>query len=400
MPSATAATPAVGRDWAIDATRGLAIWSMVAAHFSGPKSTLGYPTHAYPYVDGMAAFVLLSGLVFGLVYGGWIRRRGWGFTYRRLGKRLVVLYLCQVLICLSAVAAGLAGYYQLIRLRPVTDAGTGVGLSLLLRYLPSGGDILLMYLVFLGTAGLLLPLLRRGLGWLILVASVGLYVYSQLHSPYWFFITNSPGQAWIGHPDWSDWWTIAFGTEKGRIQNWAAWQIMFFPALVIGWYWRRWKLDERLVRRLPWLLLAAVVGWCALYFAFKTGPWHHLEPKVADKVDFRVARVFASWLVVATLYALFGWLVPHLRRVNLLRPLIMTGARSLDSYVLQALCLVAIPIFVVARPWTPLETALATLGVFGACWAWAEFRRAWAVDKLHRLPMITVKRLRRGSRGR
>jgi len=365
---------------------------MIAAHFAGRKSMLAYPTHAYPYVDGMAAFVLLSGLVFGIVYGGWIDRRGWGFTYRRLGKRLVVLYLCQVLICLVAVAAGMAGYYQLVRLRPVGDAGTGIGLALLLRYLPSGGDILLMYLVFLAVAGLLLPLLRRGLGWLVLAGSVGLYAVSQIHSPAWFAITSSPGRAWIGHPDWSDWWTIAFGGLP--IQNWAAWQIMFFPALVIGWYWRRWKIDEALIRWLPWLLASSAALWCFLYFGFKTGPWHHIEPSIADKVDFRVARVLASWLVVATLYALFAWLVPRLRRVNLLRPLIMTGARSLDSYVLQAVALVAIPIFLLARPWSHWATSAITLAVFGLCWAWAEFRRSLAVDKLHRLPVIVVRRLR------
>jgi len=381
----------VGRDWAIDATRGLAIWSMVAAHFAGPKSMLGRPTHSYPYVDGMAAFVLLSGLVFGIVYGGWIVRRGGPFTYRRLGKRLVVLYLCQLVICLVAVAAGMAGYYSLVRLRPVGDAGTGIGLSLLLRYLPSGGDILLMYLVFLAVAGLLLPLLRRGFGWLILVTSIALYAYSQFHSPDWFFITSSPGRKWIAAPDWSQWWTIAFGGLE--IQNWAAWQVMFFPALVLGWYWRRWRADEWLIARLPWLLLAAVAGWCFLYFGFKTGPWHHIEPSIADKVDFRVARVFASWLLVMTLYALFGWLIPHLQRRNLLRPLIMTGARSLDSYVLQALLLVVIPIFVVARPWSPMVTAAVTLGVFGLCWAWAEFRRTLGVDKLHRLPVILFRRL-------
>ncbi|NNG96776.1 succinyl transferase OpgC [Gordonia araii NBRC 100433] len=370
----------------------MAIWSMVAAHFAGAKSWLGRPTHSYPYVDGMAAFVLLSGLVLGIVYGGWIARRGWGFTYRRLGKRLVVLYLCQLLICLVAVAAGLAGYYDLVKLRPVNDAETGIGLSLLLRYLPSGGDILLMYLVFLAAAGLMLPLLKRGLGWLVLLGSVALYAYSQINSPAWFFITSSPGRRWIGSPDWSDWWTIAFGGLD--IQNWAAWQIMFFPALVLGWYWRRWKVDEWLVRRLPWLLLAATVGWFVLYFSFKAGPWHHIEYKVADKVDFRIARVFASWLAVAAIYGTFAWLLAHLRRRNWLRPLIMTGARSLDSYVLQAVLLVAIPIFLVARPWSWWMTGLITVGVFGLCWLWAEFRRALLVDKLHRLPVIVADRLR------
>ena len=121
-------------------------------------------------------------------------RRGGPFTYRRLGKRLVVLYLCQLVICLVAVAAGMAGYYSLVRLRPVGDAGTGIGLSLLLRYLPSGGDILLMYLVFLAVAGLFAAAAATRIGWLILVTSIALYAYSQFHSPDWFFITSSPGR--------------------------------------------------------------------------------------------------------------------------------------------------------------------------------------------------------------
>ncbi|MFT3899679.1 MAG: OpgC domain-containing protein [Gordonia sp. (in: high G+C Gram-positive bacteria)] len=399
--SAGPTNAATGRDWAIDATRGVAIWSMIAAHFAGPKSWTGRPTHSYPYVDGMAAFVLLSGLVLGLVYGGWIAKRGWGFTYRRLGKRMVVLYLCQGVICVAAVAAGLAGFWDLIKLRPVNDWWEGLGLSALLRYLPGGGDILLMYLVFMGIAALLLPVLRRGYGWAVLVGSVALYIVAQVlsahaYSPDWFYIASSPGKEWIAHPNWSDWWTIAFGehhSKDGKIQNWAGWQIMFFPALVLGWYWRRYRIDEWLIRRLPWLLAAATVGWFALYFSFKAGPWHHIEPKVGDKTNFRWGRVFSSWIVVLTLYAIFGRIVPHLHKRNWLRPFIMTGARSLDSFVIQALLMIVIPIYVVDRPFSAPAATAVVLGVFGICWAWAEFRRALLIDKLHRAPVIIVRRV-------
>ena len=189
---------------------------MVAAHFAGPKSMLGRPTHSYPYVDGMAAFVLLSGLVF----RDRLRR------VDRATRRSVHLPTAGQAArrALPVPAGDLPGRRRrgdgrllpLVRLRPVGDAGTGIGLSLLLRYLPSGGDILLMYLVFLAVAGLLLPLLRRGFGWLILVTSIALYAYSQFHSPDWFFITSSPGRKWIAAPDWSQWWTIAFGGLKSR----------------------------------------------------------------------------------------------------------------------------------------------------------------------------------------
>ena len=40
-----------------------------------------------------------------------------------------------------------------------------------------------------------------------------------------------------------------------------------------------------------------------------------------------------------------------------------------------------------------MVTAAVTLGVFGLCWAWAEFRRTLGVDKLHRLPVILFRRL-------
>lgn len=67
------------RDLAIDATRGVAIWSMVTAHFA-TDAPLASPTHAFPYVDGMSAFVMLSGIVLGLVYQRWVNRYGLRFA--------------------------------------------------------------------------------------------------------------------------------------------------------------------------------------------------------------------------------------------------------------------------------------------------------------------------------
>ena len=161
------------RDLAIDATRGVAIWSMITAHFAlGMR--IAEPTHSFPYVDGMSAFVLLSGFVLGLVYQRWIERHGLRFAYRRLTKRIVVLYVCQLTIALVAVAAAMAGHRWLTLLLPIDGWLDGIRSALAMDYLPSGGNILLLYMVLMASAYVVFPLLMRGWWPVVLGASVAL----------------------------------------------------------------------------------------------------------------------------------------------------------------------------------------------------------------------------------
>ena len=357
------------RDLAIDATRGVAIWSMITAHFAlGMR--IAEPTHSFPYVDGMSAFVLLSGFVLGLVYQRWIERHGLWFAYRRLTKRIVVLYFCQLTIALVAVAAAMAGHRWLTLLLPIDGWGEGIRLALRMDYLPSGGNILLLYLVLMASAYVVFPLLMRGWWVAVLCASIALYVISQIHSPDWFFLTQS--------------------MASPRTENWAAWQIMFVPALVIGWNWRRWQGARFIDRYLPAILVGAVCVWLVFHYVIDTGPWAELESHFADKVSFAPARALGAWVVVPAVYGVFRALL-RVWHHDWLRPLVMTGARSLDSYVIQAIALIIVPIHVAHRPWDETTSIAVTLLVFGACWAWAELRRAAEIDKLHRLPAIAYR---------
>ncbi|WLP91360.1 OpgC domain-containing protein [Gordonia sp. NB41Y] len=358
----------MNRDLAIDATRGLAIWSMITAHFA-TGAAIDSPTHAFPYVDGMSAFVLLSGFVLGLVYHRWIDRHGLRFAYRRLTRRLVVLYLCQVLLAVVAVAAALAGHRWLTLLLPVDGWGDGLLRSLTLTYLPSGGNILLMYMVFMASAFVLFPVLMRGGWWLILVASLALYVVSQTAAPDWFYLTAD-----MAGP---------------RIQNWAGWQIMFVPAVVIGWNWRRWDVAARIDRLLPLLVALALGVALSFHLLIEDGPLTPHLVTLADKLEFGPARALGAWVLVPVVYGVFR-LVLRFCHHDWLRPLVMTGTRSLDSYVIQAIALIVVPIHVAHRPWSPLTMSAVAVTVFACCWAWAEFRRACEIDKLHRLPVIVV----------
>ena len=72
----------------------------------------------------------------------------------------------------------------------------------------------------------------------------------------------------------------------------------------------------------------------------------------------------------------------------------MAGTRSLDSYVIQAIALVVVPIHIAHRPWNTVTMDAVALLVFAACWGWAEFRYFAHVDKLHKLPLRMVRLVR------
>ncbi|GAA3962631.1 OpgC domain-containing protein [Gordonia caeni] len=358
------------RDLAIDATRGLAIWSMVSLHFANGM-LIARPTHAYPLVDGMSAFVLLSGLVLGIVYRGWIDRFTLRYAYGRLARRLAALYVAQVFISLAAVIAGLyltAPQFRLIAvLPPDLPIGRQLWWMVTLRFLPSGGSILVVYLILLSLAFLVLPLLKHRQWPRVLTASGVGYVLSQTVSLPGMVITSHPG--------------------GGPIQNWMAWQVLFVPAMVIGWKWTDWRIPQRLDAALPALLAAAAVGWVTLAHGMWFGDWLATRPDLIGKVGLGPVRVVAAWLAVTCVYAVFRRLLQWMTH-DWFRPLVMVGARSLDSYVIQAVALLAIPTWIVFRPWGPGLSALMVLAVFAGCWCWAEVRLRWRIDKLHRLPLV------------
>jgi len=286
--------------------------------------------------------------------------------------------VCQLFLSLLAVAASErlapAEFRTLAHLPGRESLATKLEWALTMRYLPSGGNILVLYLLLMASALVLIPLLARGLWPLVLGASLLLYA-STLVWP-----TGTRG---------TNFFTVDAFPGGPPIQNWAAWQILFVPAVVIGWRWDRWRVAERIDRALvPLILVAVVAGLTVERIVTSLDLRPHLVLLV-DKVDLGPVRAGLSFLVVACVYGAFRAVLRWMRR-DLLRPLVATGARSLDSYVLQAVCLLAIPIFVVDRPWKPVLASAIALAVFGACWAWAELRTRFGVEKLHRAPVQVI----------
>ena len=363
-----------GRDLAIDATRGLAIWSMVSLHFANGM-LIALPTHAYPFVDGMSAFVLLSGLVLGVVHRRWISRHDLDFSYRSLAKRVGVLYLAQLFISLVAVAAGFfltaREFRMLTVLPPDLSVAQQLWWAITMRFLPSGGSILVCYMVLMTLAFAVLPLLVRGRWAVVVAASFIGYVVSQLVTAEWMVIYSSP--------------------STGPVQNWLAWQVLFVPAMVVGWHWTDWRIPERLDAVLPALLGATVLVWVVALVGVRSGAFAE-NSDLISKVHLGPIRALAAWLVVTAVYVIFRRLLEWSGH-DWFRPLVMVGARSLDSYVIQAVALVAIPMLFVFRPWGLGVSTVAALAVFIACWCWSEIRKRLRIDKLHRLPAILSARV-------
>ncbi|MFT3714799.1 MAG: OpgC domain-containing protein [Gordonia sp. (in: high G+C Gram-positive bacteria)] len=293
------------------------------------------------------------------------------YAYRRLTRRLVVLYVAQV--CISLVAVVACAVLTAQQFRTVTGLparltlGEQLSWTFTLRFLPSGGNVLMVYLVLMASAYVVLPMLRANAWIAVLGGSIAAYVISQCSDVSWTTVHTYPGH--------------------GPVQNWLAWQVLFVPAMVIGWKWTDWRVPQRLDAALGYLLVTSAVLWAVLKHGQRVGDWLYAEPSLTDKVDLGAVRVFTAWLVIPTVYGVFRRLLQWARR-DWLRPLVLVGARSLDSYVIQAVALIAIPTWIVMRPWNQSLSTVIVLTVFGICWGWALCRERLRIDRLHRLPLI------------
>ncbi|MGE3445936.1 MAG: OpgC domain-containing protein [Acidimicrobiia bacterium] len=208
------------RDTAIDAIRGVCIFSMMTGHLA-EDSRLYTVTHELRWVDGAYGFVLLSGLVLGIVHNRVIARNGLHASWRKLSKRVGVIYIAH-LATLGVALAIRAGTGRPTELPTISDLG-GTARALIniltLKIQPENFDILAMYVFLLALAIPVVWLLHRRLTHVVLACSAAVYVYSQLRPA--GLRRASPAFHRFGPP-----WNIG------------AWQMLFVVGLVAGWHWQ------------------------------------------------------------------------------------------------------------------------------------------------------------------
>ena len=239
-----------GRDHRIDALRGVALTMMFADHI--PQNLLNRLTiRNLGFADAAEIFVLLAGFASMLAYGGAFERAGWTVGLERLGRRVVRLYLFQMLMLFSTIL--LIKEWRHFHTVPVDflEPELAHGFDSLWRVMlmqaqPGNLNILPLYMVLL----LLFPVIYLALKanlWIALAVSCAL----------WGLINLDPA---INLPNWLDpdgWYFDPF-----------AWQFLFTIGAWSALATRRSGGD---MAQKPWAVAA-----CWLYLGFsavQSFPW-------------------------------------------------------------------------------------------------------------------------------
>ena len=318
----------VARDHALDIIRGVCIVMMTFGHLA-PGTAPTRLLHVVLWVDGASGFVLLSGLVLGMVQHSRLARGGMAGAEKALARRIGVLYVAHVCLTLLALTVGTLGRAEAAWLPAAADEGGVVRAilrTLLLQVNAPYLDILSLYVVLLALAMVALPLLVRGHVLALGAASLALYVVAQLNPA----VTTLPGTG--GVPGYFDWGT---------------WQLLFLSGFVAGYYWRSADLARRLTS--PRAVVAAVATAAVIYAVCI--PLIHLDAapaardvavRLVEKTTSGPFWITLAWVAFVVAYWLLGKLlgVVDPRRLSVLSAI---GRRSLDCYIVLSVLVILVP---------------------------------------------------------
>ena len=340
-----------GRDLSIDTVRGLCIVSMTGSHLAN-GSILDRITHPSAWVDGASGFVLLSGLLVGMVQRRTGERDGARAGRVKLLRRVRLIYVGHLFLALVALGTAAVDPVGAERLPSPADQG-GWGWAVLraltLRINPYFASILSLYVVVMLLSLITVELLRRRK--VVVAASYALVVYAVgVVRPEW---TQLPREAGVS-----------------LTLSWGAWFGLFSLGLIGGWYWRH-GVAAALERR---GVQAAAVGALGVALVAPVLLEGRLPEWAVDKDLMGPVR-----LVLSVGFYAGGYLVLRsLQRAEVvdrvLSPLTLLGQRSLDSYLVLSTLVLVLPSLVEYEGWSRTAVALGLASLL-VCLAWAVLRR-------------------------
>ncbi len=362
------------RDLRLDLLRGFAVFVMVVDHFGGSSWLYLVTGNNSFFTSGAEAFVLISGMVVGMVYGAIAQREGIKTAAIKALQRAWTLYKLTVVLTLAL--AVISDIFELPWSKGVnlTDPIAFTLRVIFLRETYYLADIPMMYtyLMFIAPAGLYLLYTGRT-RWLLLLSFAGWIFYQ--------YLTTRP--------------TALFPIIGNTTFHVVAWQLIFFAAMAVGYHRNALWARVRTLPKWPYFLFAtALFIWLlhlysteipALARLYPGVNWDLIWKELFDKADVGPGRIVATVIVFqfAYLFSTYFW-VP-IRHVFgwMLEPL---GSNSLYSYTMH---IVVIGLFYVALPYLPIDiykqgnlnTAL-QLGVLLVLWLM--IRRQFAFDVVPR----------------
>jgi hypothetical protein len=307
------------RDLRIDFLRGFAVLAMVADHLGGEPSWLYSITGGNTFLFSAAeGFVFISGLVMGIVYAGMIARDGIGPAMWKALRRAGTLYMLTIILTLSFVTTSYLTKMPWVAGVHVADPATRLVEWLALHRAFYLTDVILMYTLLVAVAPLAFLLLVNKRTPVLLVGS-------------WLL--------WVVYQRWPDQATIPWTIQDNSVFHLAAWQVLFFTGLVIGYHRERIASWARRIPMMPYLtaltLVCAGLIWfhrnnAAILARFSPdGDPTALTAQLFDKSDVRIGRLiafaifFQFFLALVTvawtpLYRALGWFLLPLGQSALL----------------------------------------------------------------------------------
>ena len=341
MASSGGTTPAT-RDLRIDWLRGIAMTCVIVNHSKLQSLLSWFSYERFWVVTAAEVFIVLSGIVLGMVYGRRLVRDGWRAVVRGLSRRALTLYIAFVAVTLSIVVLSLFGV-------DVWVLSTGTDRITMWLGDPSSID---------ASAVRDMLLMRSGI-WAFEI--VGLYV--------WLVLVAIPCLLMLRFVGWRPLLAVSWmiyvayriaphpltSAEFEAVFPIAAWQLLFVHGIAIGYH--RDHLEEFISRR-PALfpvaagVVAALFGAFALCNPWMAGPpWLHLSVVSADRFSVLYVRYFAlTELGLGRILNLaFGLPLGYLllkacwERIAPLQTIFVTlGQQSLGAFVLHTYALLLI----------------------------------------------------------
>jgi len=358
------------RDLRLDFLRGFAVFVMVVDHFGGTSWFYYLTGNNQFFTSGAEAFVLISGMVVGLVYGNIARREGLRAAILKSLQRAWTLY--KLTIVMTLTLAVLSDWFALPWAK---DLDLGDPLAFVVRvillqqtYYLADIPMLYTFLMALAPVGLWLLYTNRT-GWLHALSFLGWAIFQYIDAQQ-IIILPIVGNTTF-HP--------------------AAWQLIFFWAMAFGYHRDAIYARLRLLPRWSYFLLATLLFlWLLHSYTSDMAALKRLYPGVDvewviatlfSKSHVAPGRVLATVIVFQFAYLLLTYFwTPFERGVGwLLMPL---GQNSLYSYTMHV---VIIGGFYALLPYLPgnvtergtLNTLL-QLGVLFLMW-WL-IKRQFAFD--------------------
>jgi enterochelin esterase-like enzyme len=200
------------RDLRLDLLRGFAVFAMAVDHVGGPSPYHWLSGGNRFFVSAAEGFVAISGVTLGIVY-----RRSEGrvrAVFARAWSRAWTLYVVSVFLALAFAAA--AALARIPKGAPFdADPGLFIRDVVALRRSYYLAEVMLLYTFLLVLTPGIVLLARRGLWWVALGLSLGLWASFQL---------------------WPQQMVLPWHITDFQEFPLAAWQILFVAGLTVGWH--------------------------------------------------------------------------------------------------------------------------------------------------------------------